>query len=229
MPDQPWLERFAAELTRRRVPPTEQARLVRELRDHLTDLANEGERMEALETRIGPPDELAEAAAAESLRRTRRRRRWSAALLIAGPLPAAFLLMYLYLLLLVGIGMACGLDRAENGLSACATLSPTQRWSVRAAHQSLKFVPFAVAAVAFAWVVRRSGRDWRWAASAVGVVALMAASFDTSLRLPVEAGTGYLVADFFIGAQLKWVQAAVPLAVGAMAFALWRPRHSTFA
>lgn len=206
MNDRSWLDRFGDELARRRLPPAARERLVDELRDHLMDLGEEGD-MEVLETRLGEPEALAQNAAVEFGQRHKWKQRLAASALLVGPIPTAALLMYLYLLALVGLGWAYGLANEVNGLSACATLTPTQHWLIGVTHQSLRFVPFVVAAVLFALLARRTGYSWLWAAAASVLVALTAGVFDTRLQLPVEPGTGYLVANFGIGSMLGTVRA----------------------
>src|SRR5438105_3655194 len=77
MDDRLWLDRLRAALARRRLPAAYAERLAQELSDHFHDLTEEKMSTEALQERMGEPEQVAEAARVEYRRRAVfRRHRW---------------------------------------------------------------------------------------------------------------------------------------------------------
>jgi hypothetical protein len=115
MGDQPWLDRVRERLARRRLPPGYVQRFIEELADHLEDLKGEG--MEAnASSRLGEPEQLANAAVAAYRRRSFIGRRPLAAFLVfaVSPVIAQYVLFVVFATVLLTIRADHTLNWYEN-------------------------------------------------------------------------------------------------------------------
>jgi hypothetical protein len=220
-----WLECVESELARRRVPAGRRSRLLAELRDHLEDLTEGGNRMSEIEWNdvLGSPEALAERAATEYRKESWIRRH---PLCVFGftPLPAALLGLALYVLLTFGISWL--LDLCFGELSVSGFFHERLGRSIVTAYTyTVGLVPFAACAALFGWLTVRSKVNRRWlvvAVAQVGIVAWMVVASATFSDVPGQS-------QIMIGLRLppwnnlnRWasllspglLQLALPIAVG---------------
>lgn len=226
------LEELRGKLLRRGLPRSEVARLVEELTDHLEDLTEEKEyamrtdakELACLEERLGPADELADAAVANYHSTS-----------FAGRHPVVtFLLAPIPLLVVVWAGFWClGLAAAHF---APTVLGDAYRlegkpvsdwpaslvWCARGLDYASRMAPQMLVAGLLCYVALRSGRGWRWGMLGCCLVALVAGLMVTQLDLPLESGKGRLTLGLALPPQSVWqvVQLFPPLAAGLLV--LWR-------
>jgi hypothetical protein len=226
------------ELARRGVPARSRARLLAELRDHLDDLTEGGSQMitEEIESRIGPPDELA-AVATEEYRKASWVHRHPFVVFGLAPVPVTFacLLTFLVAVALVGtlIFWAAGwLDDPPRPVAVVGAMT---------LHYGVRFVPFLLAVALMGWLAVKYRVGWKWLAGAAAQVALVGGLFASNLSLSEVPGQstwslgltlpGWDLAGsspwspFFL--QPEWgqlVQVAVPLVVGLLFILVLRRR-----
>jgi hypothetical protein len=222
-----WREALMKELSRRKIPLAWQARLMEELNDHHSDLMEESmnattQQSTSPEERLGAPQEIAAAAVAEYRRLgffARRPLLTYVALPIVAT-PAVFVVCSLVIML----PMAWGLEGVEYllGSERDPVANLVMNTLVATAVNAMRFVPFAILAWWFCRLARRHGRGWRCVMSACGVAAVYAAIISINMRLRTELRPGALWTGFAIPPQdlMNWLQAAVPLAIGAVC--VWR-------
>lgn len=181
--------------------------------------------MEALEQRLGPVDELAEAAEAGYFRRTIFGRHPVMTFLIA-PAPALIfgwaLFMAAALLLFKAAPLVLGsaFDTAGRPVAQWPTAMVALAWGL---HWAARFLPPALLALFFWWLTSRSGLSWRWSLAACALVALLAGAYTSQLQLPVAPGEGTLTIGLGISSSpslLQWGQFAVPALIGVVS--AWR-------
>ncbi|MBN1589961.1 MAG: hypothetical protein JW888_10635 [Pirellulales bacterium] len=231
MENRPWLNSLRVELARQGLPARHIDRLMEELADHRSDFMEENEMdtendcLEACETRLGRPEEVAEAAVA-NYRRARFVGRHPWLTFLVAPIPTVVLtwtvsfltiLAFFYLLPSV-LGDAYNVEGKTADQWPPVLLSAV--WGL---HYAGKFLPSAVVAVLFCYLARRSGRKLRWALLACGLVAVFSFGFNSSLLLPeTPGGHGQYTVGLGISPdtlRLEWiyvVQFAVPLLIGLL-------------
>jgi|SRR5579884_1265821 len=219
-----WLERVGRELARRGVPAGRRSRLLAELRDHLQDLTEGGERMSkiALDEVLGQPEAVAEQAAT-AYRKENWIRRHPLWVFGITPLPAALLGLTLYLLL--AFGAAWLLERCFGELPVSGDHERLGRILLTAYAYTIGLVPFVACAVFFGWLAVRSKVSRWWLVVAVAQVGIVAWMVVTSVKFSDVPGQSQLL----IGLRLppwnnlnSWasllspglLQLALPLAVG---------------
>ncbi len=226
-----WLERVGRELARRGVPAGRRSRLLAELRDHLEDLSEGGERMSkiALDEVLGQPEAVAEQAATEYRRESwiQRHPLWVFGIT---PLPAALLGLTLYLLL--AFGAAWLLELCFGELPVSGDHERLGRGIVTAYGFTVGLVPFAACAVLFARLAVRSKVSKWWLVTAVVQVAIVAWMVVVSWTFSDVPGQS----QFMIGLRLppwgnlnSWasllspglLQLALPLVVGMIYLRVW--------
>ncbi len=218
-----WLERVDTELARRGVPAGRRLRLLAELRDHLEDLTEGGERMSkiALDDILGQPEALAEQAATEYRKESwiRRHPLWVFGLT---PLPAALLGLTLYLLLTVGIGLLW--ERSVGELPGTIDRALFGR-ILTAYGYTVGLVPFAACAMLFGRLAVRSKVNRWWLVGAVAQVAVVAWMVVSTVKLSDVPGESQVLVGLRLPPYISlsnWVsllwpgllQLALPLAVG---------------
>ena len=198
-----WLERVEAELVTRGVPAGVRARLLAELRDHLGDLTEGGDRATELERRMGAP-----AAVAAAVERGGWVRRHPLLVFGLAPVPALLLAAVCYMLVLAGLGYAFG----EEG----APPEGIVRFTAEALLYGIAFVPFLAVAAGFGWLAVRSRASGWWAVVALGQAVTLAAVMTVRSTWSDLPGQSQLI----VGVGLPftgWRQAAqmlLPLALG---------------
>jgi hypothetical protein len=222
-----WREELLCELARRRIPRQWQARLLEELADHLTDLKEEtmstsSGPLTPPEARLGRPQEVAAAAAAEYRKLGFFARRPVLTYLL-GPLvavPAAVVGFLLVAMPLLELGLE-GAWRLGGGEPPPVSDAAANAM-VGAVVYAARFVPFALIAWLYCRLARRHGRGWRCVMSACAVVAVYAGLFDVTMQARTAQQSGTLMMGLALppAELVHLAQAAAPLAVGA-AF-LWR-------
>ena len=217
MERRPWLERLNEALAGQGLPVGVRSRFLEELRDHLEDLTDGGTKMMSgteVTLRMGAPEELATRAALEH-RRSSWVRRHPRLVFLAAPIPATLVGMAAYLLV-AGL-MAFGIT--EAGLAEADSRS---MWETPASVfvASLRYVPFLIAAAAFARLSLVT-QVQRWCVIAsVGQIAALAGLVTAGLTWSDAPGQ----TQFLLGLTFPfdgWVQAtqlALPLSVGIAAF-----------
>jgi hypothetical protein len=217
MADSHWLDRFAAELRRQRLPAGYRVRLLDELADHLSELEQETTSMEAqvlLEERIGRPEVIAAEARSEYTRRTFAGRH---PVLTFGVAPLFAVLGILLTTLFVTYLVLMLASLTTPQLREQSIPPTTLQWCV--AYSAVWFVrlaPFGVAAWLFARAGRRAQRP-KWGLVACTIVAALAFVFWMGIREETTEHPGLV----FFGLAIQqvphpeqYVQAALPLAIG---------------
>jgi hypothetical protein len=223
-----WRQEMLKALDRQRVPPPWRDRLMEELEDHLSDLKESPMSMDAehgllAEERLGLPQELASAAAAE-YRKLGFFARRPVLTYVVGPLVLMPVLFVAYLLLITTLvgGIAAGvlavLDPGHQGPH------PAGELIALATTMSFRFVPFALGAWLFCRLAQRHSRDWRWTMSACATIGIYATLIFATVQAPTASAKGMLIIGFALPPKemLSVVQALVPLAIGALF--LWRAK-----
>jgi hypothetical protein len=239
MKNRPWPDALRAQLNRQGLPPKHVRRLMDELADHYSDLMEEktmnacGTNPETVENRLGKPDELAKAAAANYRgSRFAGRHPWLA--FLVAPLPAMVLAWAATMIVAIGLFEAIPSvlgDAYETEGKAISEWPAGLVWAVHAFDFSLRFVVPAAVTVLFCWLVRRSGRRARWALVACGLLAVFASGLQTAWEWPTAGQQGRYTVGF--GANLSphvpepgyLLQFAVPLAVGIAFTFFWCRRR----
>ncbi len=227
MKNQRWLDALRAELIKQGLPKRYIRRLMKELADHTLDLMEEQEMDDrkndcaAMENHLGKPQELAEAAVA-NYRAAKFVGRHPWLTFLVAPVPVMVLTWIGFVL--IGGGLLNALpsilgDAYDVEGKAASEWLPLLIWMVRAFDYTLRFVPSAAVVVVFCYLVRRSGRSFRWALAACGLVAVLSAGVQTQLTLSdVPGESAYRVAfglplGLSIPSMTTIVQFAIPLAI----------------
>ena len=230
-----WSDRFRQELRRRRLPGDYVERLVEELSDHAADLLQENPAMDAendLEKRLGTPEQLASAAAAEFRRRSFAGRH-PILTFIGGPFVAILATLVAVLLFIVAASELVDLA-TDGGLEANdAARQPPSDWEMgllRGLSGVVRFVPFVLSGWLFVRLAGRSGLRM-WGAAACGIVAVAAFCFSSVVGQSPHNGMGTWMFGFGWRAGLdQVVQAVVPAALAAwLAWQALRPTEKPIA
>jgi|SRR5579863_4967093 len=216
-----WPERLRHELEERGLPGTYSARLLEELTEHLNDIQRENLSMEALasaEEKLGTPESLAAAAQKEYLRRTFAGRHPFLTFVI-GPIPIVFVTWYVLVLLCFSCKSFVAPYKPANMLPPTAF-----EWLVVYGQMNaVRFLPFVLLALFFVRVGRRACRP-ALGMVACGIVAYIAFINDIYVLLPTDEhnlAVGFAPQLGLWRWQDRWLQAAIPLAVG-----MWTWRRS---
>ncbi len=224
MDTQRWLDEMECQLRISGVSATYQTRLLEELRDHIEDLSCE-ERMHAmsaeavksqyLDTRLGPPQEIAEAAKA-SIRQTQFALRHPIVTFVVLPIPVLVLMWVAYALLLI---VSLNLFQSYKDVG----------WVVTAASgliHGLAYVPAVALTLLIAWIASRSRARWGWWIAASVIVACVSGLMIVTFAMPTTPGTGRLAIGLGFPPDLsRWPQIAIPLVAAIGSFALIRRRR----
>jgi hypothetical protein len=210
-----WHDRLRHELSKRGLPSTYSARLIEELTDHFADIQKENPSMDAqmsAEERLGTPDLLAAAAAAELGGRTFADRH-PILTFVVGPIPAVAVTWYAVMILIYFAfkSLVTPYTPAQIG-------SPTAvEWAI--AYGCLyvsRFLPFLLTAWLFSHLGRRARRPI-WGMAACGIVAYFAFIFLIGVHAPNaqhNLSIGFGPALGLRHWQDRLVQALLPLAIG---------------
>jgi len=212
-----WLDQFAIELHRQRLPAGYSARLLEELADHLSQLEQESTSMDAqllLEERIGKPEVVAAEARSEFTRRTFAGRH---PVLTFGVIPVFVVVGTLIASLLVAWGVAWLACMTTPQLRE-QTIPPNslQLGLMHAVVWFVRLTPFVLVAWAFAREGRRIQRP-KLVLLSTAIIAVLAFGFWMTVRPPTQEVQGLVVFGLAIQ-QIpraeQWLQAAFPLAIG---------------
>lgn len=219
-----WREALRDELQRRKIPRAWQARLMEELDDHLSDLKEE--RMSTTEfdksvvERLGHPEQIAEAAAAE-YRKLGFFARHPVLTYFVLPIVTMPLALVLFVELIM-LPTSWALGSFEAGVVDETRVTLVANSLVATAANLVRFVPFAAVAWFFACLARWHGRGWRCVLSACGIVAIYAATFSVTIKAKTATEQGKIMMALTFPPQqaVGYLQAAVPLALGLLV--AWR-------
>jgi len=230
MVNQSWLDAVEKELVHRSLPPSRIRRMVEELRDHLLDLEADpqaGQAADVATQRLGSPVELAEAAWENHVACSYVGRHPVVGFVLL-PIPLTLLgwfLAVVAVILLFHLGgclpweaMHLQGKSIQKWPTALFYLATILDFSVRV------LPPIAAAILCCSWA-RKAARGWMWSLAACLLIAAVAGLLHSTLRFPVEPGTGRWGLGFgFPGGKEQLLQLFIPVAVG-----LWRlskPRSS---
>ncbi len=220
MADPVWREQLREELVRHGLPPKYIERLVQELSDHFDDVLAEGPNALASE-RVGPPGEIAAAAAAEYRRQTFSRKHP----VLAFAVMPVLVLPLAWLLLGVMLTAAAALFGLAIGEEAVASIEPRLVSHVTTV---ALLVPPAVFAVVFNRLARSNGLGWRWPMLATCVLAVLAgAMFFTVVAWGPEREDRLALCVGLPMTGRQALQSALILAVGT--WCCWRTRPAPIA
>lgn len=222
MVNRTWHDQLHAALAREQLPPAYVARLADELCAHYDDLLEETSGMDAkfpAAERLGPPDELA-AAAAVAFRRRSFSHQHPIAMYIC--VPAGLVVVSWMTLMIAHFAIGTMIGDIDMNVS----LWDAQIFSAIATAELL--LPIVLLTVWFARWADRQGQDRRWALLATGMLALMAGlCFSTaSLSLETNRPMLSLVAGVPFHVQ-QWIQAAVVFVIGVVCCIGRRRRPTT--
>jgi hypothetical protein len=240
MSDINWLERVEQELSRRRLPRHEVARLIAELRDHLIDRAesygaaqgapggpqllssssSSTEKNMSMDASVienlGSPEQIAEVA----VREYRQRKHLLSRSLLAAfctfvvmPLPALCLLWALVILALVQFGELVDVDPDLGDYE----VTPGVVLASHVASLLLLLVPAIGLAAFYGRIARRTGRSWLWGLPACLLVAVGAGLVNYTLTFADPPGKNMMM--FGIGwpvPRLQIEQFLLPLSIGSL-------------
>jgi hypothetical protein len=219
-----WLDEVISQLTGRGLPAAYVERFVMELSDHLEDLTEENMSTDSeLLSRLGHPEQVAEAAAVAYRRRGYLGRHPAVAFLVfaISPVVSMALLIALGGVALVAIGMVCrwfGVnteftpDQVGIGVARSLCLATTVVTIV---------IPSLLASVLYCELAARLGMGRKWMIVSAAVLAVMCSLCSSWMTLSNIPGKS--VWTFGIGFPphaLQFVQLLVPLAV--VGWFLWR-------
>lgn len=221
--DEPlWLERLRVALARRRLPSAYAERLAQELADHFHDLTEEKMSTEALEERLGQPEQLADVAEAAYRRHGLfQRHRWlRVTTFVLLPLPVLVIgwaLTFAALCLVAwGVGSALGEARIqEQERSLARGLTPLQDFTIHGVLSAVIIVPaIALVGLYFALASKTYTRK-RWAVAAGLLLACCAGSATSQMTFSDEPGKNTLMVGLGVGnhyTHWQLAQFALPLA-----------------
>jgi hypothetical protein len=225
MDDRSSLDRLRGDLLRRGLPPHYIERVVGELDDHRADIVEAGQGfgldadgavLSAAE-RLGHPSRLAEVVASQYRARTFFGRHPVVTFLV-GPIPIALLgWIFVY-----GLGFSALLPLRE----AIVQQTSFAAWEglCRSMDIVARYVLPGAVTVLFCRLAYRSGRGWPWLCAACILLALLNASFQSSMKFSPEPEGSSL--SFGFGTSLHLLPMMVPLAIGALfAWRLESPRR----
>lgn len=221
MPAPPSLKHMRRDLLRRGLPAGYVERVIEEWSDHLEDLSTAQFSKEAdmpvpsVRETFGSEAELAESAVLQFRARTFAGRHPIWTFLIA-PIPLLLLCWvgyYSVLALLLSTTRDRYFDRG----------SPAAHATYQMFFETSLLIPPVVATLILGRLALRSGQRSRWMIAACALVALVAATHQANLALPVGRGNGALMVGFGVGRNPEWQQAAFPLVIGG-AFLWWMRR-----
>lgn len=237
MPHLPWLDHYHRELERRGVPRSFRKRFLEELQDHLIDLTEEitmAENMphdqlsRAVAGRLGAPEHVAEATAAE-YSRSRFAARHPFLVFGLMPLPAI-------LCMLIMLVFGCGLLSDRLYIMSEAVSLPYLNSLASLYALLCRLLPFAIAAVIFTRTYVRSRVSKRWYVTAAAQVLVFAALFHCRIIIGDAPGQLEMLAmkmKIGVGLPLSLkvlliavLQVAVPLAIGTMMISVARRQRS---
>ncbi len=230
-----WLDDVRKRLARQLLPPSYVQRFIEELSDHLDDLKEEGMDQNS-SSRLGKPEQVAEAAAVAYRRRSFLGRHPMAAFLVFGISPVVSLVA-LVALVMFGLRarpnswddpLFAGLNRIGPSASAVAAYLTSV---------SVVVIPSIVVSILYCWLVGRSGINKKWVLLSCTILSVLAAlpSCEAKVALiPAESWAGlrpwwpdsighfyYFFTRTFCNPQ-QLMQFLVPLAVGL--WFVWRKR-----
>ncbi len=219
MDTQNWLDQVKQQLIESGISVAYRVRLMDELYDHVEDLCREernhamsaeAAKQDYLDTRLGKPLEVAQAAKEHSPRAKFAFRHPVVTFLVL-PIPMLLILWIGYTLSLVGIVNVFKSYKDTN-------------WAVTAATvliHGLAYVPAIALTLIIAWVALRSQIKTRWGLAASALVAFVSGLLMVTFHVPTTPGTGVLSVGLGFPPDLsRWPQIIVPLAV-ALACALY--------
>lgn len=193
----PWLERVAEELARQGMPARVRRRLLDELRDHIDDLTEGGQKMASdkdLERQMGPADELAAGAAAQYRQSSWVRRH---PLLVFGmapvPLTIGFLALYLVLSGVAGYALFAlryGPDAYES-----VPRDVLERVTLLHSH-TVGFVPFLALVVVFGRLAVKYRVSGWWLTAAAVQVAILGGVVASQVILSDVPGNSQFMVGF---------------------------------
>jgi hypothetical protein len=227
MANLPWLEEVRKRLVRHSLPPSYVQRFVAELADHFYDLKEETMSAEAdVCSRLGEPEQVADAAVVAYRRRSFLGRHSTAAFLFFAVSPVVSLFVLLFgLVKLFEI-----LPDDDSVLDFLRHLGPTGRMAVPYVLSVLfPVVPCVVVSILHCKLARRLGLGRKWMLISCSVLAVVAATFiwsatfsETPGQSALRIGIGIprnivdlpkMVACIFSN-PLRVAQFLVPLAIG---------------
>ena len=220
-----WLDELRTQLVRRKLPPLYVERFVVELSDHLTDcmedrMSTDAKDLHGVFQRLGPPGQVA-AAAADEYRRARFSRRHPVLMFVVLPIVALPLLWAASVVLLILVAKLLGIETGQ-----VVTGGPAWQWAntvLPYATVALLIVPLAVAATFFCRLAARAGVSWRWSLSACALLAVLGGAAMTQFVLPTETTKGMFQFGFSISkhpSASQMLQFLLPLSIGG--WAAWR-------
>ena len=193
MANQPWLDRMRRQLVENNLPPAYIRRFMEELSDHYEDITEESMNTENdVSSRLGEPDQLAEAAVVAYRRRSVLGRHPAATFLVFGIAPLASLLglFVLAFACLYGVFMAyeqVGLDLNVKRFDPVASAVLPYVLSLL-----MVVIPSCLASLFYCKLVRRLGISKRWMILSSIVLAVVAITPIWTVTLSDQPGQSVL-------------------------------------
>jgi hypothetical protein len=235
MANKPWLDDVRQRLARQSLPPGYVERFMEELADHFHDLTEENMEADAI-SRLGEPEQVAEAAVTAYRRRGVFGRHPTAAFLVFAISPVMSLVV-LSGLMTVGLWIIAALAERFGLLDGEGSGYATQPASITLAATAFLFslllvvIPAVLASFLYCKLAKRveMGRKWVFVSCAVLAVTAMLPCWDVRAKLISATGNYAVCIGVWIPGLCGWsfpvgmmqlVQLLVPLAIG-----LWFLRH----
>ncbi|MFZ1936506.1 MAG: hypothetical protein WCB27_23505 [Thermoguttaceae bacterium] len=231
MANLPWLDEVLARLARRGLPPNYVRRFAEELSDHLDDLKEENmSKAVDVVSRLGKPEQVAEAAVTAYRRRSFLGRHPTAAFLVFAVSPLVSQIGF-FVITAVGVRILALLADRLGILSDNGKYAPPGPVALEAMQYVFSFlftvIPSILAAILYCKLGRRFGVARQWVLVSCLVLALMAMQPWWCVRIGADAAghirvvsalmIPFLSRGWSICCQLhvsQLIQLAVPLAIG---------------
>lgn len=219
-----WLERLRCELCRQKLPAGYVNRLVAELSDHFHDLTEEvSMSTEAIAcSRLGVPEQVAEAAACEYRRCSvlNRRPLLAFSTFVLLPLP---LLVAVWAAVILASSVAIDLlapDPETSGLSK--EITPFLTIVAHVLITAIVLAPATALAALYSWLARRTIKAQRWTIASCAILAAATAMVHHTMHVSDEPGKSTIMLGILFGGEIgvasisQVVQFAVPLGIGLL-------------
>ncbi|MBI2823457.1 MAG: hypothetical protein HYX69_02060 [Planctomycetia bacterium] len=225
MDSQPWLNRVRNELRKARLPAAYAERLVEELSDHVTDLSEEQMSMEARESpsvveRLGPPVEVAQAAAKQYRRRTFCGRHPIVMFVV---LPILIMPLAWFALVMAIVGVRELSEFLDLGRLSSQQFTPTLVGAVRLLCTAAVVAPAAIVAVVLCRLASKASVRWHWPLLACAILGAIVGSTQIKVFMSPVEGQSQLTLGMGVSSKTLFIEPwhfALPVAIGL--WAVWR-------
>lgn len=229
MSTRPWLDEVLKRLSKHALPSTYVQRLAEELSDHFLDLKEENMKTESeVYSRLGTPEEVADAAAITYRRRSFVGRHPTAAFLTFAVLPVGLMILSVAFMVLALIALITAAEYVGIINSEGFRGNPPGPFIVEILRYAFSLftiiIPALIASIVFCKLSKWLGMGRKWMLVSCVALAITAVFFSCNIGMSVDAETRHsLQLGFAVPGISRWlhaltglqvVQALVPLSIG---------------